>query len=316
MIFTNINTFSVSLALLLLTVGGYFLAKMFFQDKQKKQIILIFCMLLLLIWSLLWPRWAMKSETATAVGSNIAFVIDVSTSMNALDFVEWQISRLQMVKVIISDYIDAYPNNKYALDAFSWEAVKVLPFTTDTWIYETFLSWVGASSISQTWTDIQKALYSTVSHFTEDQGGWLIVLFTDGGDESIWDISELEDILKEKNIQVLIVWIWSKTWNHIPVWTDFFGRVVYKTYQWQKVVTRLNSSELSSLAKEVWKYIEITQQEDRKELYKQIESTAEKISFDINTEHRQNFSIVFVFVATVFWILFLVGILLSKYRKQ
>ena len=59
------------------------------------------------------------------MASNIAFVIDVSKSMDALDFLEERVSRLQMTKMIISEYLKFYPD-PLTLELLSW-AYQFLP---------------------------------------------------------------------------------------------------------------------------------------------------------------------------------------------
>jgi len=304
MIFTNIHMFSILIWAVLLIWGWYLYIRLLKKHGHKNQIYLLLFLLPVLCISLFWPKGAFTWTTSATLWWNIAFVIDVSKSMDALDFDDGSISRLQMTKQIISRFISQQPNNKYALDVFSWEAVKVLPLTDNISIYETFLSWINESNVGKSWTDIIKALYSSASHFISDEW-WLIVIFTDGGDDDIWDIWDIADVLKQKNIDVLLVWIWSKKWSYIPVWRDFFGRTVYKIYNWKKVITKLNHAELKYLSQDIWLYREIESIWDIDTLYGTIDSISKKITFESDTENRRDLIRFFMFLWFLIWLWFL-----------
>ncbi len=315
MIFSNINIFSITIICILFVWIWYLYSRIFSQQAHRKQSSIIFAIFLFLLISILWPRGNIISAISQTTWSNIAFVVDVSKSMGALDFDNESISRLQMSKGIISTYIQEKSNNRYALDAFSWDAVKLLPFTNDISIYQTILSWINDSNVGKSWTDILTAIYSSVSHFTENEGG-LIVIFTDGWEEEISNLGNIKDVLDEKNIKVLIVWIGSIDWNYIPVGIDFFGRVTYKTYQGSKVLTQLNNDELMRLGKQIWEYLPIPLNWSVKELFQRIDSLSEDVVFESNSDQRRNLVSFFVLLGFIFWLLFLLNICISKYRKK
>ena len=316
MIFSDINIFSILFFIILLLSIWYIFIRLFIQGFHRKQMLIIMSIFVLLLVSTLWPKWTMQSTTSTTTWSNIAFVVDVSKSMDALDFENQSMSRLSMVKNIISNYIVSQPTGRYALDAFSGEAVKLLPFTGDTSIYQTSLLWIDQSNVGKGWTDIIKALYSSISHFTEDQKGGLIVLFTDGWEDKVENLEAIESVLDEKAITVLIVWIGSKKGSYIPVWTDFFGRTIYKTYEWKKVLTKLNDDVLNNLAKSIWKYVEIDSSSDIWWLFSEIDDLSEKVSFENDTEQRKNLVWLYMMIWFLLWIAFLWNMLFAKYRKK
>ena len=318
MTFEYLHPLFLIFTLALFAFGVFFIISLSrFQERKVSILFLLFAYGFLMI-SLLWPRGWLTSSVATSLWSNIAFVVDVSKSMNALDFTDGQISRLWAAKILISDFVNDAPENNYALDVFSGDGVKILPFTSDTSIYQTFLSGIDESSVSVYGTDIKKALLTTTSHFIEDIQGWVIVVLTDGWDEKIWDVSDLRELLEEKNILLIIAGIWSPKGNYIPTWVDFFWRINYKVYDGQKVVTKMNESWLKSISDALWwKYVSIIWESDVDRFYKTISDTSEKVVLEKNINERRNLAWLFLCIAFVFWVLFLWNLCVSKlWRKK
>jgi len=270
---------------------------------------------LLLLISLLWPRGWVSKTYQNYIWSNIVFLIDVSTSMDALDFDSQYASRLDIAKYTISQFIESHPNNKYALDVFSWDSVKLLPFTNDQSIYQTVLSGVSQSNVWTPWTDIIWALETSISHFDVDDTG-LIVMLTDWWDDPIEWIWELKNILEDKNIELFVVWVWSEKWSYIPAGTDLFGRTLYKTYNGEKVITRLNNDELQSISKGVWTYKKLDSVSDLESIIDTIWWLWQDVSFTNDMTQRRNLVVLFICLWVFLWILFLWSMISSNIKKK
>lgn len=315
MIFTNIHTFSVVICIAIFLIGVYFLVDIYRTREIKTSSILLWIILIVLIVSLFGPRGWMKSQTQTYVGWNIVFLVDVSKSMNALDFNNQSASRLDLSKYMISEFMKWNPNNAYALDVFSWDTLKLLPFTQDQSIYQTVLSGISESSVGQPWTDISWAIATSISHFSEDTS-WLIVMITDGWDDVIDGKKELQDMLKNTDVSLLIIWVGSKKWSYIPTWIDLFGRLSYKTYQWEKVITKLNSAQLKDFTSNLWTYKELDTIDDIENIFKSIDSASEKITFESDVSQRKNLVSIFVILVWFLWLLFLWNMVFPHINKK
>ena len=315
MIFTNIHTFSVVISILLFCIWGCFLLGIYRKQKSKISVIFLWIIFLLLLISLLWPRGWVMTKNQSYIWTNIVFLVDVSTSMNALDFDNQSASRLDISRYTISQFIESHPNNKYALDVFSGDAVKLLPFTNDQSIYQTALSGITQSNVWTPWTDIVWALEASISHFDSDDSG-LIVMLTDGWDDPIESIWELKDMLTDKNIEILIVWVGSEKWSYIPAGTDVFGRTLYKIYNGEKVVTRLNSEELESISNTLWIYKKLDRVSDIENIIDTISWLWQEVSFTNDMTQRRNLSLIFILLWGFLWILFLWSMIFSNRKKK
>lgn len=235
--------------------------------------------------------------------------------MDALDFDNQSASRLDIAKYTISQFIESHPNNKYALDAFSGDSVKLLPFTNDQSIYQTVLSGMSQSNVWTPWTDIIWALETSISHFDADDTG-LIVMLTDGWDDPIEWIWELKNMLGNTNIELLIVWIGNEKWSYIPAGTDLFGRTLYKTYNGDKVITRLNNDELQSISEGLWTYKKLDSVSDIESVIDTIWWLWQDVSFTNDMTQRRNLSLIFILLWGFLWILFLWNMVFSNPKKK
>ena len=87
----------------------------------------------LMIVGLARPQLGHGSTTVTANGINIMLGLDVSGSMQALDFKvgNQRVNRIQIVKSVVSKFIDERPNDRIGLIAFAGAPYLVSPLTLD-----------------------------------------------------------------------------------------------------------------------------------------------------------------------------------------
>ena len=183
----------------------------------------------------------------------ISFILDVSKSMSVNDV--WGRSRLDIAKQKILETIELYPGMQYSLSIFAGESLRVLPFNSDISLFQTFLIDIDSSNISKQGTELDLALEDGFRAFSEDMTGH-IVLLTDGDEDTI-DLSDiLINDLAKQDISVQIVGVGTPEWWYIIEGVDPFGRVLYKSYKWEQVLVKLNSSWLRKLASKLGgKYI-------------------------------------------------------------
>lgn len=232
-------------------------------------------------------------------------VLDVSLSMNVLDGDMSSSTRLDASKRKIEEIV-AYLPHDFWLTVFSGDAQRVIPHTADTSLFLTFLSGVDRENVSEGGTDILWALADASNDFLEENT-WNIIVFTDGGEENLENIQEVWKELEEKGIQLFIVGVGSKQGGNIPYARDAFGRVLYKTYNWERVVSELNEKALQSLTRKLgWEYIHLP---DLQNL-----STFDTWVWGGN-QSKFSFSqlLIVLSLASVFWMYFLAHIVIYKY---
>lgn len=289
----------------LLFLKGRTKNELFFKKYEKtKSLSLLFLSFSFLSLFILFlrPISTFFSSVSSNESSYVVFLLDVSKSMLTEDisWKRWTISRLDAAKEFIEYIIDQNPNNHYALTIFSWEAVRVLPFTSDINLFSTFLSWISEKSLSKNGTDVSLWIERSVDNFLPLDSIWTIVLLTDGWEENI--PVDLPMLLwnNKKKINFLTIWVWTEKGGYIPLWVDVFWNVQYKLYKWEKVLTTLNRSIISKLWNDLeWEVGFIEKINNFSENEKLLEKQLQYI-FVKNTEKNQSLQYVFI----VFWFIF------------
>jgi Ca-activated chloride channel family protein len=203
--------------------------------------------------SLLRPQWGVKTQVSEASGIDVVFALDVSKSMQALDLSQdgGQLDRLTVSKSMIADFASQNPGNRYGLVVFAGEAFVSTPLTFDNAAFLTFLEGVSNADVGKQGTELGEALKASLDRFVskdEAARGKAIILISDGGEEGETDYRELAKVAKEDGIAIYAVGIGSDEGVPIPESRDLFGRVNYKTFQGETVLTKLNDEPLKDIA--------------------------------------------------------------------
>jgi hypothetical protein len=227
--------------------------------------------------------------------------------MKALDYKDGNsiFSRLNIAKNAIYESLVHW--NEYGLIIFSGESLEVLPFSSDLWLFKTIVSWVDDKNMSKHGTSLWGLFLSIADFFTPEDEWWLVVILTDWWDEDENIDSNIVEMLKSKNIKIVFVWIWNKVGSHIPEGRDFFGNIVYKTYEWKRVVTQLNEKKLQSLS---WKYnfdyFWLEDIDDISSLKYLLSKRLDFITIEKELDSRQDLTRFIIFFSFIFFILYLV----------
>ncbi|EKD66251.1 MAG: von Willebrand factor (vWA) type A protein [uncultured bacterium (gcode 4)] len=199
-----------------------------------------------------------ESKSETVSWNDIIFILDTSTSMNVEDisYNSNKISRLNFGKVLIKNLISSNPNNSYWLIAFAGKANIISPITTEFNTFINFLDNLNSKTISSPWTNFLEALKlwiwtvwkNSIKNFVVMSDGWET--------EDKIDRLGIKSLINSRKIKIFSVWVWTKEWGKIPIWTDFFWNDVYKSYNDQFVISKLYEKNLVDI-KDLWagKYI-------------------------------------------------------------
>jgi len=214
----------------------------------------------LLVWlfaslALLDVKWGEETRDRQSEGVDVVFTLDVSQSMNAYDVNMGNnqvMSRLDAAKMSMVEFVQAHPENRYALVVFAGEAFVSVPLTTDSSAFVTFAQTVDYQSVGTQGTDLVQAMTTALARFPgseEEDRGRAMVLISDGGDGELSseELSALEN-LREDDLLVFTIGIGGDAPVRIPDGQDVFGRMQYKLYQGQPVTTMLNQKSLQQLA--------------------------------------------------------------------
>src|ERR1700691_5123991 len=136
----------------------------------------------LMIVGLARPQRTQSQTTVTANGIDIVLALDVSGSMQALDFKvdNARVNRIAVVKSVVSKFIDERPNDRIGLIAFAGAPYLVSPLTLDhDWLQQN-LDRINVG-ISDDGTAIGSAIAAAVNHLrTTNTKSKVVILLTDG----------------------------------------------------------------------------------------------------------------------------------------
>lgn len=128
------------------------------------------------------PQGAKANVTASQRGIDIAVVLDVSVSMQSIDF---RPNRLEVAKKTIDSFIAKRPQDRIALVVFKATAHTVIPLTHDHSILRDALMETGDHSVVEDGTAIGMALAVGLNRLkNSDAASKIIILVTDGDNNS------------------------------------------------------------------------------------------------------------------------------------
>ena len=140
----------------------------------------------LMIVGLARPQRTHSRTEVTVNGIDIVLGLDVSGSMQALDFLvdNHRVNRIAVVKAVVSQFIDERPNDRIGLVAFAGSPYIVSPLTLDhDWLLQN-LERVNVG-IGDDGTAIGSAIAAAVNHLrTTTAKSKVVILLTDGVNNS------------------------------------------------------------------------------------------------------------------------------------
>jgi len=144
------------------------------------------CAAALMIVGLARPQRTHSRTEVTAKGIDIVLGLDVSGSMQALDFMvdNRRLNRIAVVKAVVSQFIDERPNDRIGLIAFAASPYIVSPLTLDhDWLLQN-LERVNVG-LGDDGTAIGSAIAAAVNHLrTTTAKSKVVILLTDGVNNS------------------------------------------------------------------------------------------------------------------------------------
>src|ERR1035441_5033626 len=136
----------------------------------------------LMIVGLARPQRTQSQTSVTANGIDIVLALDISGSMQALDFKvdNTRVNRIAVVKSVVSKFIDERPNDRIGLIAFAGAPYIVSPLTLDhDWLQQN-LERINVG-IGDDGTAIGLAIAAAVNHLRTTAAKSIVVILLTGG---------------------------------------------------------------------------------------------------------------------------------------
>lgn len=318
--FTNISFISLSIFIILIIIISFFAYKKYnsqinFNKKYKllssgsnfyiKYIFLILSLFILILW-ILWLHYYGDKNKIESKWIDIIFILDVSKSMNVADIrnLNYKYTRLNIAKKAIWNYVIKNPNNRFWLVIFAWDAISIIPLTTNLDLFLTMLSWVDYRNLITQGSNFVKALDLGVSRFIWDQNRASVIIFISDWWES-WDKINIDPNIS-KGITYFVIWVWTEIGWKIIKWVNQSWQHFFHKYKWQNVISKLNLDNLEIIASKLNSdLLKLNTMEDLLKVNTKLEKLEKKaikkeIRWDLN-----NFSRILTIFSLIFFIIFL-----------
>ncbi len=188
--------------------------------------------ILLLLTALARPQLGKGHSEVESSGIDIVLAIDVSGSMNALDFAsrEELATRLQIVKKTVKEFIEKRPNDRIGLVAFAKESFLVSPLTLDHgWLLQN-LERIQTGLIDGTQTAIGPAIGMSVNRLRDLPAKSRIVILLTDGEDNVQEIPPIAAAEAAETFDVKIYTIAAGKSGRVPMpKTDRSGAILRRS---------------------------------------------------------------------------------------
>lgn len=185
----------------------------------------------LMILALARPRMGKGSTEVEASGIDIVLVLDVSGSMEAMDFKLHgkPANRLEVVKDVVGKFVGQRPNDKLGMVAFAGRPYLVSPLTMDHDFLSKRVEGVKMGQVEDG-TAIGSAIASAVGHLRDSSAKSRIVILLTDGVNNAGAVNPLTAAEAAKSLGVKIYTIGAGTRGEAPVPVrDAFGGMHFQT---------------------------------------------------------------------------------------
>ncbi len=197
---------------------------------------------ILLVVALARPVSVDKVITPPVEGKDIMIALDVSGSMEALDFKPH--NRLEAAKKVIDQFIKGRRNDRIGLVFFAGESYLQVPLTSDYGMFSTLMRRLKTGVIEDG-TAIGNGLGLALSRLEESKAkSKVIILLTDGANNA-GNVTpeETAKIAKKMGVKIYPILIGTDKPVPFPAGKDLFGRMTY-----QKVSMKTDPDLMKMLA--------------------------------------------------------------------
>jgi Ca-activated chloride channel family protein len=188
--------------------------------------------LALFIVALAQPRFIKGETEIKASGIDIVIALDLSGSMASEDFIinGERISRIDLAKQVVGDFVDRRPNDRIGLVAFAGRAYIASPVTLDHDYLHKNLERLHLGLIEDR-TAIGSAIAASVNRLRDLKSKSRIVILMTDGQNNAGKIPPLTaaEIAQTLNVKVYTIGVGIRGNAPFPVGVDPFGRKAYQS---------------------------------------------------------------------------------------
>lgn len=270
--------------------------------KHKIGKIIALCGVILSLTALARPQTTEKVDFIRQQGVDIAMLLDVSGSMQSVDF---EPNRLEVARKTIDDFIAERVSDRISLVIFAGEAYTRIPLTLDHNVVRESLACVSIESVNQDGTAVGMAISVGLNRLKKsDAASKIMILVTDGDNNAgAIDPVTASNLAQELGIKIYTIGIGSDTLI-LPVQTPF-GE------QYSKMEGGFDEALLKQIAETTGgQYYRAMDAETLKQIFYTI-NELEKTEFE-NENYREYNELAFPLIMAAL-VLLLAGIILDRF---
>jgi Mg-chelatase subunit ChlD len=265
-----------------------------------------FLALFILVFALARPVTLEKTVTPPVEGKDIMIALDVSGSMEALDFQPK--NRITAAKNVIEAFVKGRKSDRLGLVFFAKESFLQIPLTTDYDIFNELLARV-TTGVIEDGTAIGNGLGLALSRLESSKAKSKVIILLTDGDNNSGNISPetAASLAAEQGVKIYSILIGTSGLVPFPAGKDFFGRDTF-----QKVQMKVNPELLRNISdKSGGKFYQSISTEELEKAFKDIDelekSPIPARKLKIYNEYAPDFIIlamIFILLARIFAIIF------------
>lgn len=270
--------------------------------KHKIGSFMIVIALILLIIALARPRIELEEAPIVNEGIDIAIVLDVSGSMESVDF---EPNRLEVARDTIEDFIGERYGDRLGFIVFAGSAYTKIPLTLDYDILRQSLSEVSVDSVNEEGTAIGMAISVGVNRLKKSESESKIMILVTDGDNNAGSINPETATKLAKDLGIKIYSIGVGTDKTILPYQQF-GQTRYQEFE-----GGLNEELLQNIAATTdGKYYRAMDSDSLVEIFEEIDDL-EKTDFEEN-HFKQYDELAYDFIK-VGLIVLVIGVFFERY---
>jgi Ca-activated chloride channel family protein len=274
--------------------------KLSFTHKLGKYLITLAFVLFII--ALARPQTEVSKDPTTEEGIDIALVLDVSGSMESVDF---KPNRLEVAKDTIQKFVKERSGDRMSLVIFAGAAYTKIPLTLDNQVLLQSLSEVSVKSVKEQGTAIGMAMSVGINRLKKSEASSKVIILVTDGDNNAGAISPetASNLADDLNIKVYTIGVGTDK-TILPY--ESFGKTMY-----QQIEGGLNEELLKNIAQSTeGEYFRAKDAKSLGSIFEEINSLETTEFDDLNYKEYQEWA--FLFIQSGFACLF-VGIVFDKY---
>lgn len=183
----------------------------FTESSRKERKLLSWFLIILMTSALAQPVKTVKKQTNPDTLRDIIFIVDTSVGMSISDYVlkSESVSRLTLLKAVLTDFIEKLPNNRIGLMVYADEAYALSPLTRDKSLISYAISQIQPA-VSGRQNNISNALNSVLKQYDFKKSKPSVVLLSQGANiEGDINPIEIANRFKSKQIKLHVIGLGS-----------------------------------------------------------------------------------------------------------